>query len=103
MLRRLATVAPPVAFLLVLVLLAEPPAFRPADRLPTLRVLIGGDVDLTPGSPPGRVIPRRVDGPATVGVEPDECSEDEEAVASTPGVETEPCDPLPEVAGAGAR
>jgi len=42
MLRALLTVAPPVALLLVGVLLVEPPYLTPADRIPTLRLLTGG-------------------------------------------------------------
>jgi len=38
MLRRLAVVAPAVAAMMVVVLLVEPPALRPAERIPTLRV-----------------------------------------------------------------
>ena len=41
MLRRLLTFAPPVALLLVGVLLVEPPYVTPADRVPTLRLLTG--------------------------------------------------------------
>lgn len=39
MLRRLLTFAPPVALVLVGVLLLEPPHLTPADRIPTLRLL----------------------------------------------------------------
>ena len=38
MLRRLSVVAPVVAAMMVVVLLVEPPALRPAERIPTLRV-----------------------------------------------------------------
>lgn len=49
MLRALAAFAPIVAALMILVLLVEPPAFRPADRLPTLRELTAPTVaGLTP-------------------------------------------------------
>ncbi len=41
MLRSLAVAAPPIALVLVGVLLIEPPALTPGDRLPTLRVLEG--------------------------------------------------------------
>ena len=42
MLRALLAVAPPVALVLVGVLLVEPPYLTPADRVPTLRLLTGG-------------------------------------------------------------
>ena len=42
MLRALLAVAPPIALVLVGVLLVEPPYLTPADRVPTLRLLIGG-------------------------------------------------------------
>ena len=65
MLKWFATIAPPVALLMVGVLLLEPPALTPRDRVPTLRLLAGlapemtRDVDIvlapapTPGPPPG--------------------------------------------------
>ena len=42
MLRTLRVTAPVVAAAMVVVLLVEPPALRPAERLPTLRVLMAG-------------------------------------------------------------
>ena len=42
MLRALRVTAPAVAVAMVVVLLVEPPALRPAERLPTLRVLMAG-------------------------------------------------------------
>ncbi len=41
MLRALAAAAPPIALILVGILLIEPPVLTPGDRLPTLRVLSG--------------------------------------------------------------
>ena len=42
MLRALRVTAPVVAAAMIIVLLVEPPALRPAERLPTLRVLMAG-------------------------------------------------------------
>jgi len=42
MLRALSVTAPVVASVMIVVLLVEPPAFRPAERLPTLRMLTEG-------------------------------------------------------------
>lgn len=44
MLKRFTTIAPLIAFFLVLVFLVEPPAIRPNDRIPTLRILRGDEV-----------------------------------------------------------
>lgn len=41
MLRTLTTTAPMIAALMIVVLLFEPPALHPSDRIPTLRVLTG--------------------------------------------------------------
>ena len=42
MLRALSVTAPVVAAVMIVVLLVEPPALRPAERLPTLRMLTEG-------------------------------------------------------------
>ena len=42
MLRALSVTAPVVASVMIVVLLVEPPALRPAERLPTLRMLTEG-------------------------------------------------------------
>ena len=44
MLKWFTTIAPLIAFFLVLVLLVEPPAIRPIDRIPALRILRGDEV-----------------------------------------------------------
>ena len=41
MMKHLLVVAPPVALVMVGVLIVEPPYFTPADRVPTLRVFAG--------------------------------------------------------------
>ena len=47
MLKWFAAIAPPVALLMVGVLLLEPPALTPRDRVPTLRLLTGPAPDMT--------------------------------------------------------
>ena len=62
MLKWFATIAPPVALLMVGVLLLEPPALIPRERVPTLRLLAGPalemtrdvDIVLAPGLAPDR-------------------------------------------------
>lgn len=69
MLRALLTVAPPVALLLVGVLLVEPPYLTPADRIPTLRLLTGGAESIgTPEEQLGVVLLRLL-GPSNRGGE----------------------------------
>ena len=70
MLRKLVVAAPLIAALMIVVLLVEPPALTPADRIPTLRVLTRPTIRLAPasieaaiassaqGPPPSYVIPR---------------------------------------------
>ncbi len=85
-------VAPPVVLLLGLVLLAEPPASSPANRLLTFRVLTSDNVVTVWRKPAGLLMPQRVGSPTTVGNESDEYSGEDEAPACSPGAETDPCD-----------
>lgn len=58
MLKWFAAIAPPIALLMVGVLLLEPPALTPRERVPTLRLLTGPapamtrDVDIVLAPPP---------------------------------------------------
>ena len=47
MLKWFAAIAPPIALLMVGVLLLEPPALTPRERVPTLRLLTGPAPDMT--------------------------------------------------------
>ncbi len=67
MLRALLTVAPPVALLLVAVLLVEPPYLTPADRIPTLRLLTGGAESVGTPKEQLRVVLLRLLGPSNRG------------------------------------
>ena len=70
MLRKLVAAGPLIAALMIVVLLVEPPALTPAERIPTLRVLTRPTISLTlasiqaaiargaQGQPPPYVIPR---------------------------------------------
>ena len=68
MLRTLSTLAPPIALVLVGVLLVEPPILTPGDRLPTLRVLAGDEHAMTPEKR-FRVVLSRLLGPGLLGEE----------------------------------
>ena len=52
MLRLFAAIAPPIALLLVGVLLLEPPALAPRERIPTLRLLTTPAQPTTPSPEP---------------------------------------------------
>ena len=47
MLKWFAAIAPPIALLMVGVLLLEPPALTPRERVPTLRLLTGPAPEMT--------------------------------------------------------
>ena len=69
MLRTLLAAAPPIAIVLVGVLLVEPPHLTPADRIPTLHIFSTGDRDITTPEAHLRVVLSRLLGPSNRGVE----------------------------------
>ena len=69
MLRAILTVAPPVALLLVGVLLVEPPYLTPADRIPTLRLLTGETESIGTPEEQLREVLLRLLGPSNRGGE----------------------------------
>ena len=69
MLRTLLVGAPPIALVLVAVLLVEPPYFTPAYRVPTLRLLTGGGEAVATPEEQLRVVLSRLLGPSNRGAE----------------------------------
>ena len=69
MLRTLLAAAPPIALVLVGVLLVEPPYLTPADRIPTLHIFSTGDRDITTPEAHLRVVLSRLLGASNRGVE----------------------------------